>query len=88
MIGGALDASHVWDTAPLAAPGRLHFPVMDFTVTTHKGDERHYLGSSSYHLKDGGVLEVSDATSQVTAVFSPSGWLSVEHATPANEATI
>jgi hypothetical protein len=61
---------------------------MDFTVTTNKGDKRHYSGSSSYHLKDGGVLEVSDGKSQVTAVFSPSGWLSVEHATPTNEAMV
>jgi hypothetical protein len=61
---------------------------MDFTVTTHKGDVRHYSGSSSYHLKKGGVLEVSDRESQVTAVFSPSGWLSVEHATPTNEAVV
>jgi hypothetical protein len=59
---------------------------MDFTVTTNKGDERHFSGSSSYHLKDGGVLEVSDGKSHVTAVFSPSGWLSVEHATPTSEA--
>ena len=69
-------------------PGHLHSPVMDFTVTTNKGDERHYSGSSSYLLRDGGVLEVSDRKSQVTAVFSPSGWLSVEHATPTNEALV
>jgi hypothetical protein len=59
---------------------------MDFTVTTNKGDERHYSGSSSYRLKDGGVLEVSDGKTQSTALFSPTGWLSVEHATPTNEA--
>ena len=61
---------------------------MDFTVTTNKGDERHYSGSSAYHLKDGGVLEVSDGKSQVRAVFSPSGWLAVEHAMPTDEALV
>ena len=73
---------------PQASAGHLHSAVMEFTVTTNKGDERHYSGSSSYRLKDGGVLEVSDGRSQITAVFSASGWLSVEHATPINEALL
>jgi hypothetical protein len=54
---------------------------MDFTVTTNKGDERHFRGSSSYRVKDGGVLEVSDAEARTTVVFGPHGWLWVEHAT-------
>jgi hypothetical protein len=35
-----------------------------------------------------GDWEVSDGKSQVTAVFSSSGWLSVQHATPTNEAMV
>jgi hypothetical protein len=88
-IDDTLDASDHWGHRTVKpAPPHLHSSVMDFTVTTNKGDVRHYSGASSYHLKEGGVLEVSDGTSQVTAVFSPSGWLAVEHATRTNEAML
>ena len=55
--------------------------LMDFTVTTHDGIEREFRGDSSYRLKDGGVLEVTDRQSGRTRIFGPHGWLSVEHAT-------